>query len=147
MKVLICVKDKKYQSRIIELIQSMKCEEQIVIESYTTLLSNQRKYDIAFFDLGIDAKKAFTIGKNLYKINHCVNFYMYDDFTYVHEFFDACGFQYLLKDQDDLIQDELSRAYEDYLNSHCKVILKNKDQSTMSLSLFLRNYMLMTLRV
>ncbi len=124
MKILVCAKDKKYQEKIIELIQEMECEEELVIESSTTLLSNRRKYDIAFLDLRIDAKKAFAMGIKLYDMNHCVNFYMYDDLTYIHDFFNAQGFQYLLNDQDDLIKDELQRAYECYLDFHCKIILK-----------------------
>ncbi|MCD7840588.1 MAG: hypothetical protein LUG46_08200 [Erysipelotrichaceae bacterium] len=128
MKILVCAKDKKYQDRIIELIQSIECEERLEIESSTTLLSNRRKYDIAFLDLRIDAKKAFAMGIKLYEMNHCVNFYMYDDLSYIHDFFNAWGFQYLLNDQDDLIKDELQRAYKRYLDVHCKVILRDEHQ-------------------
>lgn len=128
MRILICCKDRQCCKNLVRLIQLMEWKEETFIETYSTFPMSQRKYDLAFLDLRIDGQKAFGTGKKLYMMNHCMSLYMYDDYSYLHEFFDANGFQYLLKNEDELVIDELNRAHECYLAMQCKVVLKMTDQ-------------------
>ncbi|MCD7809024.1 MAG: hypothetical protein LUH02_06760, partial [Erysipelotrichaceae bacterium] len=126
MRIIICVKDNKYREKIKQFIQSNVYEEEVYIEAYTTFPTGQRKYDIAFLDIRIDEKRVFDVGVRLYQMNQCIIFYMYDSYQYIHEFFEYFGFQYVLNNEDDLIIDELKRAYQNYLDIHCLVILTNE---------------------
>ncbi|MCD7948847.1 MAG: hypothetical protein LUG12_01115 [Erysipelotrichaceae bacterium] len=127
MRVLVCIKDHKYRDNIICIIQSVTYNEEVFIEAYTTFPTGQRKYDIAFLDIRIDAKRVFDVGVRLYQMNQCINFYMYDNFKYIHEFFACYGFQYLLKNDNHIIFEELERAYQNYLDIHCLVIVKKEN--------------------
>ncbi|MCD7893557.1 MAG: hypothetical protein LUG60_07645 [Erysipelotrichaceae bacterium] len=131
MKILICVKDKKSQIKIIRLIQLMKCEEKVDLECRATLHVKKWKYNIAFIDLGMDNHRAFKLGRKLYKLNHCATFYMFKDFTYIHEFFHAGGFHRILNDGEPLDLEKLKCAYEYYLCVSCKVVLKVHNKNFM----------------
>ncbi len=126
MRILVCIKDHKYREKIKQCIQSVEYNEEVSIETYTTFPTGQRKYDMAFLDIRIDEKRVFDVGVRLYQMNRCINFYMYDNYQYIHKFFVSYGFQYILRNEDDLIIDELKRAYQNYLDIHCLVILTNE---------------------
>ncbi len=120
MRILICDDKEEDVDALSKFIRTMKCDETIVVESYTDTVSAEKRirkqlFDMAYLGPVIHQESGFELAKILLKFQpDCIYFLICDDYQYLHEGFRSGAFQMLLRDQTDLIDEEFQRALRKY---------------------------------
>ena len=133
MKILICEEDRDCIDSIVMRINKCKCNEEIVFESYVSVLGVDAKidntpYDLAFIGEKVNHYNGLELCQYLRKVQpNCELIVLAHDYECLKDVFDLKARQLIIYGKEELIGKEFQKFLEEYQYFHYEVTFHGYD--------------------